>query len=186
MTRQTPELERAALRGYSKFQKAALVVLRIFIGWHFFYEGLAKLINPYWTAAGYLAESQGWFSGWFLRIASNPSALAVVDFLNVWGLIVIGLGLMLGLFARPATIAGIVLLALYYVAAPPFAGYTYGMPAEGSYLVVNKVLIELAALCVLLAFPTSKVFGFDGLITRDRVMFWKPKPESTAPTQSHA
>jgi thiosulfate dehydrogenase [quinone] large subunit len=186
MTRRSAETERAALRGYSTFQKTALVVLRIFIGWHFFYEGLAKLVNPYWTAAGYLAESQGWFSGWFLRIATNPSALAVVDFLNVWGLILIGLCLMLGLLARPATIAGIVLLALYYVAAPPFAGYTYAMPAEGSYLVVNKVLIELAALCVLLAFPTSSVFGLDALITRDRLMFWKRQPESAAPTQAHA
>lgn len=185
MTRRSAETERAALSSYGNFQKTALVLLRIFIGWHFFYEGLAKLVNPYWTSAGYLADSQWWFNGWFLRIATNPSALAVVDFLNVWGLILIGLSLMLGLLARPATIAGIVLLALYYVAAPPFAGYTYSMPAEGSYLVVNKVLIELVALCVLLAFPTSKVFGLDGLITLDKLMFWKRKPESTAPSEAH-
>ncbi|MFQ6046354.1 MAG: DoxX family membrane protein [Gemmatimonadales bacterium] len=175
-----------AFRGYSNFQVTALVGLRIFIGWHFFYEGLAKLLNPYWTSAGYLAESQWWFKGWFLKIATSPSALSVVDFLNVWGLILIGLGLMLGLLARPAAIAGIVLLALYYIAAPPFAGYGYSIPAEGSYLVVNKVLIELVALCVLLAFPTSKVFGLDGLVSFDKLMFWKRSRRPAATSQAHA
>lgn len=186
MTRPSPEAERAAFRGYTNFQKTALVLLRIFIGWHFFYEGLAKLINPYWTSAGYLVESQWWFKGLFLRVATDTTALAVVDFLNVWGLILIGLGLMLGLFARPATIAGIVLLALYYISAPPFAGYTYGIPAEGSYLVVNKVLIELVAMCVLLGFPTSRVFGLDGLIPFERLMFWRRTSASAAPTRAQA
>ncbi|NIM48513.1 MAG: DoxX family membrane protein [Gemmatimonadales bacterium] len=185
MMQQSANSEVVAVRGYKNFQVATLVALRIFIGWHFFYEGLAKLLNQYWTSAGYLADSQWWFKGLFLSIATSPSTLAVVDFLNVWGLILIGLGLMLGLFSRAATIAGIVLLALYWIVAPPFVGYTYAMPAEGSYLVVNKVLIELTALCVLLAFPTSRVFGLDRLVL-DRLMFWKRNPEPTPQRQAHA
>ena len=39
---------------YTSWQTAILVVLRVFIGWHFLYEGLVKLLNPYWSAAGYL------------------------------------------------------------------------------------------------------------------------------------
>ena len=156
------------IRGYSRFQTVTLVVLRIFIGWHFTYEGLAKLTNQYWTSAGYLAESKWWFSSVFLDIAANPTLLTAVDYLNAWGLLLIGLGLMFGLLTRAATIAGIVLLFLYYVAAPPFVGYSYGMPTEGSYLVVNKVLIELVALAVLLAFPTGKVFGLDRLLPWNR------------------
>lgn len=152
---------------YTNVQLTALVALRILIGWHFFYEGLAKLLNPYWTAAGYLAESKWWFSDLFVSLAASPGTLGVVDFLNSWGLIAIGVGLMLGCLTRAATIAGIVALFLYYVAAPPFVGYTYAMPAEGSYLIVNKVLIELAALAVLLVFPTGTLFGLD------RLIFWK-------------
>ena len=155
-------------QGWSRFQSIALVTLRIVIGWHFLYEGLAKLTNPYWTSAGYLAESKWWLSGIFLDIAASPSVLTVVDYLNVWGLILIGAGLMLGAFTRWATIAGIVLLGLYYLAVPPFLGLTYSMPAEGSYLIVNKVLIELVALVVLLAFPTGRVLGIDRLIARKR------------------
>ena len=150
--------------GWTRFQTVVLVMLRIVIGWHFLYEGLAKLTNPYWTSAGYLAESKWWLSGMFLAIASSPGLLTAVDFLNVWGMILIGAGLMLGGFTRAATIAGIVLLALYYLAAPPFIGLTYAMPSEGSYLIVNKVLIELAALVVLLAFPTGRVVGIDRII----------------------
>lgn len=153
---------------WSNFQIVALVTLRILIGWHFLYEGLAKLANPYWTSAGYLAESQGWFSGAFLAIATNESVLTIVDYLNIWGLMLIGLGLMLGAFTRIATTAGIAILALYYLAAPPWFGMSYPMPAEGSYLIVNKVLIELAALVVVLAFPTGQIVGLDRLFVMKR------------------
>ena len=154
--------------GWTRFQKVVLVTLRIVIGWHFLYEGLAKLTNPYWTSAGYLAESKWWLSDIFLDIAASPPVLTVVDYLNIWGLILIGAGLMLGALTRAATLAGIVLLALYYLAAPPFIGLSYAMPAEGSYLIVNKVLIEMVALLVLLAFPTGRVLGIDRLIAGKR------------------
>ncbi len=172
--------EAVPIQDFSKFQTTVLVALRIVIGWHFFYEGLAKLVNPYWTSAGFLAESQWWFGGLFISLASSPSTLAVVDFLNIWGLVLIGLGLMLGCFTRVATIAAIVVLALYYIAAPPFVGYVYSMPAEGSYLIVNKVLVELAAVLVLLAFPTGRSFGLD------RLIFWKRSPEYQALRQAQA
>ena len=50
--------------------KFVFTVVRIFIGWHFLYEGLAKLFSP-WSSAGYLLESQWLFSGLFHRIAEN-------------------------------------------------------------------------------------------------------------------
>ena len=71
---------------YSGFQLTALVALRFAIGWHFFYEGVSKFVNPYWTAAGYLESSQGFMSEYFLDLAANPGTLAFVDQLNVWGL----------------------------------------------------------------------------------------------------
>lgn len=151
---------------YGFFQLTALVSLRMLIGWHFLYEGVAKLTNPYWTSAGYLQESQGWFSERFMSLANSPGALAVVDNLNQWGLLLIGLALLVGTFTRTAAIAGVVVLALYYVAAPPFPGMEYAMPAEGSYLIVNKILIELAALLVILGYPTAHRIGLDRLLVR--------------------
>ena len=154
----------ATVDQYSRLQRGALVALRMLIGWHFLYEGLAKMSNEYWTSAGYLAESEWWFQGIFLKMASNPTILTAVDYLNIWGLTLIGVGLLFGVFTRVATIAGVVLLALYYLATPPFVGLTYGMPTEGSYLIVNKVLIELGALVVLMAFRTERILGIDRLI----------------------
>jgi thiosulfate dehydrogenase (quinone) large subunit len=158
----------AAMPQRASFQTGALVALRLLIGWHFLYEGLAKITNPYWTSAGYLAESQWLLPDTFIRIAASPLAITLVDQVNMWALTLIGLGLMLGLFTRTATIAGIALLALYYLTAPPFPGLTYTMPAEGSYLIVNKVIIELAALVVLLAFPTGRTWGLDYFLKRAR------------------
>jgi thiosulfate dehydrogenase (quinone) large subunit len=152
---------------YGRFQLGALVTMRMLIGWHFLYEGVAKITNPYWTAAGYLRESQGWFSQYFVDLANNPGALTAVDYLNQWGLVLIGLALLVGTFERTAAAAGIVLLALYYMAAPPFPGMEYTIPAEGAYLIVNKILIELAALLVILGFPTAHRIGLD------RLFAWK-------------
>ena len=64
---------------YSAFQLFSLVALRMLIGWHFLYEGIAKFINPYWTSAGYLQASQGPFADWFVSLAVDPGRLAIVD-----------------------------------------------------------------------------------------------------------
>ncbi len=141
-----------------------LVVLRVLIGWHFLYEGLSKLANPDWTSVAFLLDSEGFLSSLFHSMASDPGVLKIVDFLNIWGLILIGLGLMLGLFSRVSIIAGIALLGMYYLSHPPFVGYTFSVPSEGSYLWVNKNLIEMAALAVLLLFPTSRQTGIDRFI----------------------
>jgi thiosulfate dehydrogenase [quinone] large subunit len=153
---------------YGTFQLVALVSLRMLIGWHFLYEGVAKLSNPYWTSAGYLQESKGWFSGFFMDLANNPGALGVVDNLNQWGLLLIGLALLVGVFSRTAAFAGVILLALYYLAVPPFPTLEYAMPSEGSYLIVNKILVELAALLVIVGFPTAHRIGLDRLLFRKR------------------
>ena len=149
---------------YGKWQLVWLVALRVLIGWHFLYEGLVKLVNPNWSSVGFLLDSEGIFKGIFTSLANNPDVLQVVDLLNIWGLLAIGLGLVLGLFSRYACSAGIILLSFYYLSHPPFIGLVYGMPMEGSYLIVNKTLIELVALVVLLLFPTSRQIGLDRFI----------------------
>jgi len=151
-------------RNLSSIQLTLLVLLRLSIGWHFFYEGLIKLLNPGWTSVGYLMDSKGFMSGFFQSFAANPTTIQVVDFLNIWGLIAIGLGLILGAFTKIAKIAAILLLSFYYLSHPPFLSLEYLIPTEGNYFIINKTLIELLAIAVLLVFPTSKILGFDRLI----------------------
>jgi len=150
----------------SGWAMAAIVLLRILIGWHFLYEGIAKLQKPGWSAAGFLLQSRGLFSGAFRWMASDPNVLAVVNPLNMWGLTLIGLGLVLGCFTRLASASGILLILLFYLCNPPFVGYFYSIPTEGSYLIVNKNLVELAALLVVLTTGSGHVAGLDRIINR--------------------
>lgn len=150
--------------GYTKGQLSILVLLRVLIGWHFLYEGIVKVLNPNWSSLGYLMDSQGFLSGFFHSLASNPNVLQVVDYLNMYGLLAIGLGLILGCFTQIATVAGMVLLALYYLSHIPFVGASYGLPTDGSYLWVDKTLIELVALAVLFVLPTGRHIGLDRFI----------------------
>ncbi len=151
---------------YSTAQLAALVTLRVFIGWHFLYEGIAKMLNPGWTAASFLLESKWIFASLFHAMALNPVILKAVNLMNIWGLTAIGLGLIVGCMTRTATVAGMAILVMYYTCNPPLVGLTYSVPAEGSYLIVNKNLVEFAALGVLFLFPNGNIIGFDRLLGR--------------------
>ena len=148
------------------WQAGLLVTLRYLIGWHFLYEGLYKLLHPEWSSMAFLMESKWIFSGVANWIVSNPEVMNTVNFLNTWGLIAIGAGLILGLFTRLAAFAGMELLFMYYLNNIPLIGIEYSIPAEGNYLIVSKTLIEAVALLVLAVFPTGSVFGLDIFISR--------------------
>jgi thiosulfate dehydrogenase (quinone) large subunit len=145
-------------------QMTTIVVLRVLVGWHFLYEGLSKLTTPGWSASGYLTQSRGPLAGLFRWMASDPNVLANVNLLNKWGLTAIGLGLILGCFTRLAAVSGLVVILLFYLCNPPFVGYYYSIPTEGSYLVVNKNLVEAAALAVILVTGSGRAAGLDRII----------------------
>lgn len=153
---------------YTLTQLALLVALRVAIGWHLMYEGIVKLMQSEWSSYAYLMDSKGWFSEFFQNMAANPALLSVIDFLNMWGLTLIGFAMIVGIFTRVAKAGALLLLLFYYVAHPPLMMTDYIFPGEGSYLWVNKNLIELLAVAVLFAFPTGKIIGIDRLIKNFR------------------
>jgi len=151
---------------YSNWQLFSLTFIRVLIGWHFLYEGLVKLFTPGWSANSYLLGSVGPFAPVFRSLANHPGLLKIVDILNIWGLIVIGISLFTGLLSRPLKLCGIALLLLYYLAYPPFASLGINVPVEGNYWIVNKNLIEMAALFVLYMFPSSHITGIDRIFSK--------------------
>lgn len=140
-----------------------IVLLRVLVGWHLAYEGLVKLYNPSWTAKGYLLSAEGPFKEIFYSLAQNASLLQFIDFVNVWGLLLAGVGLILGLYDRYAAIVGASLVFLYYLAHPPLVG-TSSAISEGSTIIVNKTLIEAVGLCVLSVIPTGYMIGVQRFI----------------------
>jgi thiosulfate dehydrogenase [quinone] large subunit len=145
----------------NQYQFYGLVTLRVLIGWHFLYEGISKLLNPYWSSAAYLLDSKWIFSGLANTIVSNPNLLTISDYINMWGLTLVGVSLIFGIYSRYGSLIGMGFIMLYYLFAPPLVGLEYGKPNEGSYIIVNKNLIEACALWVLYSFPTSQHIGLD-------------------------
>lgn len=147
---------------YTNLQLFSLTLLRILIGWHFLYEGLIKLYSsPAWSAQSYLLGSVGPFAPVFKAMANNPKLLIIINQINIWGLILIGVSLFTGFFSKLFKIFAIAILLLYYFAYPPFQGIFIDAPVEGSYWIVNKNLIEIASIIVLYLFPTSHITGID-------------------------
>lgn len=147
--------------------KSFFTLIRTFIGWHFLYEGISKLIYP-WSSKGYLMSSQWLFSDFFHWIAETPVVLNIVDILNIAGMTLIGVCLFVGLFTRISAFSGALLLLLYYIANPPFIGYMGETTGEGNYLIVNKQLIEIVVLFALVFLPRNFFWSIDRWIERIR------------------
>ncbi len=141
---------------------SAITLLRVLIGWHFLYEGVLKFYNPSWSAKAYLVSAET-LTG-FYQLLAGDTLIGIIDAANIIVLILVGLTLILGLFEKQGALLGIILLLLYYLAHPAFMNSTQ-LGAEGNYWIVNKNLIEAAALFVLYMIPTGSFFGLG--------IFWK-------------
>jgi thiosulfate dehydrogenase [quinone] large subunit len=158
----------------NRAQSITLIVLRTLIGWHFLYEAYFKIMSPAWTRGG--APLTPWTSAGYLQGSSGPLAGIFHRLVNagwtVWldrgvkvALLVIGLSLILGLFTRVGLWLALAMLSLFYLLYVP----TLGIPQpnnEGTYLIVNKTLIEAAAVVVLLMFDTGRIAGLDFFLRR--------------------
>ena len=142
----------------------AITVLRVCVGWHFLYEGLTKLNSAGWSAAGYMKQARGPFAGFFHGIAANPNMLDQANMVTMWGLTIVGVLLILGLFTRLASLGGMAFILLFYLCNPPFIGYFYSIPTEGSYLIINKNLVEVCALAVIFFTGSGLYAGLDRLV----------------------
>ncbi len=150
------------------WKRLFITILRVAIGWHFLYEGLTKLLSENWTSAYFLSNSNSFLSGFYHGLASSPGIIKTVDILNIYGLILIGLALFLGVLIRFSSVAGVLLLSLYYLAYPPF-GTSLLMQPEPGLFIVNKIFVEALILAVFI-FLKEKGYGIDKLIKawRDR------------------
>ena len=152
------------MKQYTSTQLNLLVIVRVLIGWHFLYEGVVKYINPNWTAAGFLNNAEGIFAPIFKSMGESASIVGMIDTLNIVFQIIVGLCLVLGLFTKLNSWIGILLLSMYYLALPPFPGLSIP-PGTGSYLIVDRNLIEIFTLALVIVFPTSHIIGLDRFIT---------------------
>jgi thiosulfate dehydrogenase [quinone] large subunit len=137
----------------NKFQKVSLLLLRLGMGWIMLYAGLAKIITPGWSAAPYLQNAQT-FHNFFLWF-TKPGILPITNFVNEWGLALLGVSLILGLFVRWSSLLGILLMLLYYF---PVLTFPYIKPNS---LVIDDHIAYALVLLLFAAMNAGRVWGLD-------------------------
>ncbi|MEK7608027.1 MAG: DoxX family protein [Patescibacteria group bacterium] len=137
----------------SKSQRIWLVCLRVTMGWMFFYAGITKVLDPKWTSEGYL-KSAKFLTGFYAWLASS-TMLPIVDFVNEWGLTLLGVALILGIAVKPVSRLGALLMILYYLPL----GFPY--PNAHAYI-VDEHIIYAAALLLLGALQAGRIWGLEG------------------------
>lgn len=146
-----------------KSLKVSVVLLRLLLGWLFLYSGLTKVLDPAWSAAGFLggAENFSAIYGWFASAAN----IGWVDFLNEWGQLFIGLGLVFGTLTRMACFAGVLLMVLYYLPGLSFPYVDHGF-------LVDSHIIYAAAFLLLANLRAGQYLGFDQYLQKKFKNFW--------------
>ena len=136
----------------NKKNKLWLAALRISLGWLMFYAGITKVLNPEWSAAGY-AKSAKTFSGLYEWFAS-PASIDLINFVNQWGLTLLGISLILGIGVRLSSTLGAVLMLFYYF---PVLEFPY---VEHGYLVDDHIIYALV-LVYLASVRAGRFFGLE-------------------------
>ncbi len=135
----------------------SILSLRIVMGWILFQAGIQKLLDPSWTAAGYLQNvpaGNPLVEVWAV-MAGNP----MVDALVIWGLTLTGLGLLLGLLVRFSSLGSATMMMLFWASSLE-GGIMQGLPLAHGWVVDDHVVYALL-LFGLGAFGAGRIVGID-------------------------
>ena len=141
----------------TRWNKWSLFLLRVAMGWLFLYAGWAKVTNPEWSAAGYLGSAKTFpeLFQWF----AQPENISWVNLLNMWGLTAIGVSLISGALVKFSSIAGALMMLLYYLPVLTFP------TVDRSYLVDDHVIYALV-FAVLATFNAGEIWGLDAWLKK--------------------
>lgn len=117
-----------------------------------FADAYLMIINPKWSAAGFLGVAKTFpaFYAWF----AQPANIWWVNPLNEYGILLIGIALLLGIAVRPAAWAGAFLMVVYY-----FPHYAYPFTVQYGWIVEEHVTMA-AGFVVLALSPWAESMGF--------------------------
>lgn len=119
----------------------------------FFWAGITKVVDPAFSAGGYLKGAKTFV--WFYQWLTNPNILPLVNFVNEWGLTLLGISLILGIGVRLSSVLGAMLMLLYYF---PILDFPY--PNAHSFI-VDEHIIYVAALLFLAALRAGRTWGLE-------------------------
>ena len=142
----------------NKQLKMAVFLSRVCLGILFFYAGIIKVLNPNWSAVGYLNNAKT-FPGLYQWFASAGN-IGWVNFMNEWGLTLVGLALIVGLLVRWTSLGGILIMVLYYL---PILQFPY--VGEHSFL-VDEHIMYITVFLILFSSNAGTFWGLDGVLKK--------------------
>lgn len=133
------------------------VIVRILLGWYMFFAGIEKVLDPAWTAKGFLLSAQTFptLYAWF----ALPGNSWWVDPLNAWGITLVGVAFVLGVGIRAASWGGAALMILYY-----FPHYTLPFIPHG--FIVEYHIVFAAAFILIGLMPEARRFALSGFFKK--------------------
>ena len=155
-------------------QARAIAGLRIVLGAGFLFAGIEKIFQlagaGAFSAGGFLTHATGGAlpgsaataivnptHDFWVTLGSNAGAVSAINVLVQAGEIGIGIALILGLATRFASVAGVLMMALFYVANWSFA--------TGPF---NEQFMYGAIALVLGLVGAGQYYGLDGLLAKSR------------------
>jgi thiosulfate dehydrogenase [quinone] large subunit len=143
----------------------SILTLRLGMGWVLFQGGIVKILDPTWSAEGFLLNAipeGNPFGGLWVALATEW--LWLIDPLNAWGLTLTGLALLLGVLVRWAAFWAAVMM-LFYWAAALTGGLLAGLPVAHGWFVDDHLVYALL-LFGLGAWGAGRILGLDAYIER--------------------
>ena len=141
-------------------QRFLLALSRCAMGFMMLYAGITKVMDPQWSALGYLKGAKAMVG--FYTLLQHPSILPVIDFVNAWGLTLLGVSLILGIGVRIAAPFGALLMVLYYIPL----GFPYPNPHA---LIVDEHIIYATILLYFAAVDAGAYWGLSGVLKKTAV-----------------
>jgi thiosulfate dehydrogenase (quinone) large subunit len=156
------------MTGLSKYRGIGILLARVTVGWVFLYAGIEKVLGAVpFTATGFLkfgtigttAEkvADGTIvnptHAFWVDLAGNGTLMPIVNFMVMFGEVAIGAALIIGLATRFASVAGFLMMGLFWVAVWDFS---HGVVEYHSVLAIVTLALGIIG--------AGEFFGLDAII----------------------
>lgn len=163
----------------------SIFALRLALGFMFLYGGYEKIeteMSGGLATQGFLSHVAGPFAAVFTGMAGNPA----VEYLLVYGELLIGISLIFGVLTRVGGISGALLTAMLYLSTLPamtagFTGSYFDFLLSKNALVSSYIIYILVFVAFIFLVP-GRFFGLDGILQNTSFVERRPLLKRIATT----
>lgn len=130
-----------------------LILTRVVFGLFVLWEGVQRLITDTWSAGPALLEAS--FAPTIFAWFADPARIELVSKLNIWGLIIVGIALIIGFRLRFFSLIGIILMIAYYF-------LNFDLSTLGTtHILVDHHILYILLFIILNNMNAGKYWGLD-------------------------